>query len=434
MGITVQLPPVLEYQHRALFGPERIAVVEGSTKCGKTYPCILWLLNELFRTGAENRAYWWVAPFYEQAKIAYRRTCEMLRQADHARTLWKSNEQELSIVVRGRGLVQFKSADKPDGLYGEDVFACVIDEASRCKEAAWHAVRSTLTATGGPVRVIGNVRGRKNWAYALARKAEAGAVGMTYSKITCMDAVKAGIITREEVESAQAELPDWVFRELYLSEPSEDGANPFGVNHIERCVRPMSSASPVAFGVDLAKSSDWTVVIGLDADGCVCVFDRWQRVPWQETQTRIAGYVRDVPALVDSTGVGDPIVERLVESCPRLEGFKFTAHSKQQLMLGLASAIQSAEVGFPDGPVKLELMEFEYVTSPGGRVQYAAAANHHDDCVCALALAVQCRTTTNSGFEFQLGGREPPRLSEDEDVAIGMQRREEYRNRFFAGD
>jgi hypothetical protein len=42
-----------------------------------------------------------------------------------------------------------KSGEKPDGLYGEDVFAAVIDEASRMREEAWHALRSTLTATRG---------------------------------------------------------------------------------------------------------------------------------------------------------------------------------------------------------------------------------------------------------------------------------------------
>ena len=53
-------------------------------------------------------------------------------------------------------MLWFKGADKPDALYGEDVYAAVIDEASRCKEEAWHAVRSTLTATRGPIRIIGS--------------------------------------------------------------------------------------------------------------------------------------------------------------------------------------------------------------------------------------------------------------------------------------
>jgi hypothetical protein len=30
------------------------------------------------------------------------------------------------------------------------------------KEDAWTAIQSTLTATRGPVRIIGNVKGKKN--------------------------------------------------------------------------------------------------------------------------------------------------------------------------------------------------------------------------------------------------------------------------------
>jgi hypothetical protein len=36
-------------------------------------------------------------------------------------------------------VVWFKGGDKPDSLYGEDVYAAVIDEASRCKEEVWAA-------------------------------------------------------------------------------------------------------------------------------------------------------------------------------------------------------------------------------------------------------------------------------------------------------
>jgi hypothetical protein len=78
-------------------------------------------------------------------------------------------------------MVAFKSAEKPDNLYGDDVYAVVIDEASRVRQESWHAVRSTLTATRGPVRIIGNIKGRKNWFYDLARKAEAGEEGMHYA-------------------------------------------------------------------------------------------------------------------------------------------------------------------------------------------------------------------------------------------------------------
>ena len=387
---TLNLPPITPYQQRAIFGHERSAVIEATTKAGKTYGCILWLLHMAGVLGLDKpaREFWWVAPIYEQADIAFRRCRTMLIQADPTLTIWKPNESKLSITLANGATLRFKSADKPDGLYGEDVYAAVIDEASRCKEEAWHAVRSTLTATGGRVRIIGNVKGRKNWAYHIARRAESGTLGeWGYAKITAHDAVGAGILTTDDVAMAKAELPDAVFRELYLAEPSEDGSNPFGLEHIARCVGTMGHGKPVAYGVDLAKSVDWTVVIGLDADGRVCAFDRWQHTPWDQTTERVMAMIGDTPALIDSTGVGDPIFEAIHRRSPMAQGFKFTSTSKQQIMEGLAVAIQSGRVQYPDGPIRTELDSFEYeVTRTGAR--YTAPDGVHDDCVCALALAI----------------------------------------------
>jgi hypothetical protein len=144
-------------------------------------------------------------------------------------------------------------------LYGEDVWAAVIDEASRFKTEAWHAVRSTLTKTRGPIRIIGNVKGRKNWFYNLARHGEAGHPNIAYHKLTCWDAVEAGVLDPEEIKAAQAELPERIFNELYMAEPSDDEGNPFGHAAIEACIAPLSSELPVAWGWDLARKQDWTV-------------------------------------------------------------------------------------------------------------------------------------------------------------------------------
>jgi hypothetical protein len=301
--------------------------------------------------------------------------------------VYTANETELTLTLANGAVIWFKRADTPDSLYGEDVYAAVIDEASRCKEDAWYAVRSTLTATRGPVRIIGNVRGRRNWMYHLARRAEAGADGMHYAKITAPEAVAAGILDAAEIDDARAQLPDHIFRELYLAEPSDDGGNPFGLTAIERCIAPLSTAEPAVWGWDLAKSKDWTVGIALDGDGVACRVERWQ-APWETTIDRIITYTGMTSALVDSTGVGDPVLEALQKRSPtgNFEGFKFTGPSKQQLMEGLAVAIQQQQIHYPDGVIVNELETFEYVYTRAG-VHYSAPEGLFDDCVCALALA-----------------------------------------------
>lgn len=389
---TFELPAVTAYQRDAIFCPDRSVMIEASTKAGKTYGCILWLLHRAMNArpgtgGGGVGEFWWVAPIYEQTRIAYRRFKRLLRDTDPAGREWDSNDTDPSITLGNGAVLRFKTAEKPDNLYGEDVHAAVIDEASRCKEESWHAIRSTLTATNGRVRIIGNVKGRKNWAYHLARRVEAGSLpGWRYAKITAADAVKAGLITAAEVEAAKRELPEHVFRELYLAEPSEDGSNPFGLQHIAACVGPLSSAKPEVFGVDLGKSLDWTVVIGLDRDRRPCVFERWQHKPWEATVDLIHSLVGSQPALVDSTGVGDPIVETLQREAGNIEGFKFTQVSKQQLMEGLCLSVQRRGVGVLDGPMRAELEAFEYEPTRTG-VRYAAPEGMHDDCVVALALA-----------------------------------------------
>lgn len=385
-------PKLYKKQLQALFALERIVCCEASTKAGKTHGCIVWLFEKAFLTGRPGRNYWWVAPISAQAKIAFNRMKRALPDGT-----FTANHSELILKLKFNGAeIHFKSADKPDSLFGEDVYAAVVDEASRCKEDSWFAVRSTLTATQGPIRMIGNVKGRKNWFYTLSRRIESGDIkDAAYFKLTAWDAVQAGIFPIEEFESAKSMLPDHIFRELYLAEPTDDGGNPFDIRAIAACVRKEMSTKPVAgWGWDLAKSVDWTVGIGLDEDGDTVEFERFQR-GWKDTVRAIRRSTGDTPALVDSTGVGDPVLEYLQEledgqsaESSNFQGFKFTQASKQQLMEGLAVAIQQGDITFPDGQIRLELEAFEYEYTRTG-VRYSAPEGYNDDCVMALALAVR---------------------------------------------
>ena len=113
---------------------------------------------------------------------------------------------------------------------------------------------------------------------------------------------------------------------------------------------------------------------------------------------------------VDSSGVGDPIIERLIrEGGSNFEGFKFTAQSKQQLMEGLMAAVHKSEIRLPapdhmpassDDPVHLalEMESFEYEQRPNGSDRYCAPEGQQDDGVMAIALA-QSRKAEVGGFD-----------------------------------
>lgn len=371
-------PPMTPYQLEIMDCEERFACIEASTKAGKTASMIVWLFEEALKIG-ENQGVDWIAPVFGQSRIAF----ERMKVQISDRNFFKVNEQRLLLTLPHGAMIRFKSGDNPDSLYGDDCYAAVMDEASRQKEAAYIAVRSTLTKTKGKLKMIGNVKGRKNFFYKLAMRAKAKEPGYFYKKITAYDAVEAGILDLQEIEDARRDLPEAVFKELYMAEASEDGSNPFGFDHISRCVYGLSTLPAVCYGIDLAKKNDWTVITGLDKFGQVCYFDRFQK-DWKQTKETILA-LPPGKITIDSTGVGDPIAEEIAR-VRETEMFIYTSRSKQQLMEGLAYGIQNREITVLEGVMKDELDSFEFEYTRSG-VIYTCPSGMHDDCVNSLALA-----------------------------------------------
>lgn len=211
-------PNLTNYQKKILFSLARFTITEASTKAGKTYSHIMWLYgkaNEL--EDATNHNYWWVAPVYNQAKIAFKR----LRRYLAVTGMYNFNESNLIITCPNGAEIHFKTAEKPDNLYGEDVYACVFDEAPRARAEAWYALRSTLSSTEAPCKLIGNFGGISNWVHKLKEKSKDDPE-YEYFKITCWDAIAEGILSEREVLQAKKDLPVKIFKELYEAEPSED--------------------------------------------------------------------------------------------------------------------------------------------------------------------------------------------------------------------
>ncbi len=383
-------PPVYPYQRAILDSPARYTVCEASTKVGKTASHIIWIFEQALQCKA-NQSCWWVAPTVTQAKIAYDRMKVQITD----KSLFTSNETNRVITLITGAKIEFKTAERPDNLYGDDVYAVVFDEFTRAREEAWFALRSTITSTGGKCKFIGNVKGSKNWGHKLAMKAKTGEdPNYQYFKITAYDAADAGMLTKDgrmfidEINDAKRDLPESVFKELYLAEASEDGNNPFGLQHIRRNIYPLSTNQTEFYGIDLAKYTDYTAIIGMDALGGVTYVDRFQN-DWKQTKERII-LLPDKPTMIDSTGVGDPIVEDVCRVRQNTVGVRFTSLSKQQMMEGLAYSIQNRAITYPDGVIVDELEQFEFEYTRSG-VKYTAPPGVHDDCVCGLALVDKCR-------------------------------------------
>lgn len=367
--MQILLPSPHINQQKILENDKRFRVIMCGRRFGKSE--LSQILSVTYASRGLSVAY--ITPTYGLAKVFFGKLTEALP--------FPNNKSDLKIAFPTGGEIEFFTGERLDNLRGRKFHLVIVDEASFIPdlENGWNnSIRPTLTDYKGKAVFLSTPKG-KNFFYSLFMKEGENDWGSF--KFTSYD---NPFIDPQEIDDARMQLPDVVFEQEYMANPAENSANPFGNAFIRNCVKPISNKPVVAFGIDVAKSFDHTVIVGLDDSGNVAYLDRFQ-MDWHNTKENIKRLPR-CPILIDSTGVGDPILEDLKRDGLQIEGLKFTSQSKQQLMEGLSTAIQQTKIGFPDGVIKDELEVFEYEFTKSG-VRYSAPTGFHDDAVCALALA-----------------------------------------------
>ena len=346
--------------------------------CGRRFGKSELAQIEIIYEAIKGNSVAYITPTYQLAKTFFNKLVKTIP--------FENNKSDLTIQFPNDGSVMFFTGERLDNLRGRKFHLVIVDEASFIPnlEDGWlNSIRPTLTDYKGRALFISTPKG-KNYFYSLFMKS--GESDWQSFKFTTYD---NPYIDTAEIDDARKQLPQAVFEQEYMANAMENASNPFGSKHINECIKPISTLPVAYYGIDLAKSYDWTVIIGLDAQGNVAHYQRFQK-DWLQTKQTILQLEKTKPIVIDSTGVGDAITEDLQKHFNAMHGFKYTASSKQQLMEALASAIHQKEIGFPDNEIKSELDVFEYQYTATG-VRYNAPAGFHDDCVNALALAIKCK-------------------------------------------
>lgn len=321
-------PQLYEAQERAIFAPTRFAAVEASTKAGKSVGCLAWIVEEALTGPGDGATYPWIAPAYSLSQNMYRRTKRMLG----TEAVYATNESDLALTLANGAQLWFRSGDRPDLLYGFDSHGLVIDEASRVSEESWHAAYSTLSATNGRARLIGNVSLRRDWFWKVCREIEAGErPDWSYARLTWEHAVEAGVIPPSVIEEARRSLPGPVFEALYEARQPSEGLGLFNTDKLRTI--DTAETDPTAVKVrawDMAASattrSDYTVGAlmrrGLDDEITVAdvVRGRWE--PDEVLDVIVQTAVKDGPTteiiLEEEKGSSGKLLAEAVRR--RLEG------------------------------------------------------------------------------------------------------------------
>ncbi|MDP6461701.1 MAG: hypothetical protein QGH59_07970, partial [Gemmatimonadota bacterium] len=193
-----------------------------------------------------------------------------------------------------------------------------------------------------------------------------------------------------EIAAARRAMPAWLFQQEFLAEFVDTGDAVFPAAEVDAIVddalpvgTPYDPARTYVDGWDLAKHIDWTVGITLDTTetpATLVAFDRFQRVPWPVVDQRIAERQAAYGSTVwiDSTGVGDVTLDHSQVPSGRMNGFRFTARSKTELLVNLQAMIEKRQVRIPPiGQLVAELKNYRWEDK----------AIPETDSVMALALA-----------------------------------------------
>lgn len=308
-------------QHAAIYAPEGNAIIEASPKAGKTLGCLQWQIEETERfSDPALKRHLWVAPVLAQSEIAMRRAYQEVLDIEEV-DVHKTNR---TIVLPSGAVLVFRSGDRPDLIYGEDYHSVVVDEASRLTEDAWLAALSTVNATGGRMRLIGNVHGRRNWAYKLARRVEKGDLAdWEYHRLVQADAIDAGIVDPDDDALLRNLVTASWYRELYNAEAADDG----GI-HI-----PTELLLPASLPDVRLKARGWDLAVSEAGDYSVGVRTEASSVGyWYVDVVRDRLQPNDLIDKITEVAIADgPEVDQVVEEEKGASGSLFVETLRREL-------------------------------------------------------------------------------------------------------
>jgi hypothetical protein len=279
-------------------------------------------------------------------------------------------------------------------MRGDGPSFVVFDEASKCPKEAWtEVVRPALADNQGGGIFISTPWGR-DWFWELFMRGQDPNEPDYWSH--SFPTWANPFIPAKEIEEARRTLPEFVFKQEFEAVFLDDAASVF--RKIDQCVGgtfedPIPGHYYVT-GWDVAKQDDYSVITTIDCNtGQIVDFQRFNRIDYG---LQLDNYVvptvqryNNAHVIMDTTGVGSPILEEAQKRDISVEGYYFTNASKKELIDRTVVAIEQHYISYPAIPVLLtELKEFSYEITKSRNVIYGAPEGKHDDCVISLCLAV----------------------------------------------
>jgi len=199
--------PLSKPQKQVLECDKRFRVLITGRRFGKTFLAVTELAK--FSRYPKKKV-WYVAPTYRMAKdIVW---FELVDKLTKHKWIKKTNNSDLSILLRNGSTISLRGADNENSLRGVGLDFLVMDEFADVKEHAWYEVlRPTLSDKNGSALFCGTPRGYGNWSYNLFTKEDDSWASFQF---TTLD---GGQVSANEIEQAKADLDERTFNQEYMA-------------------------------------------------------------------------------------------------------------------------------------------------------------------------------------------------------------------------
>lgn len=387
-------------QGKVLDGKGKVKILCCGRRWGKTellakYICYKSLTNEKFNTMI-------ISPTSDQCTIIYREIIDTLQSSPYKLLIDSSKEVPFPELILANGSIIRARTSGDDGrnIRGHGKFhLIVLDEGAFIPDRVIKEVIDPMRLDLDPQMIMASTPfGKSNAFY---------------------ERYMRGIEDGKEYQSFHygsrdnPYLKKNVFDELikdmgeiaYLQEieaiPQDDSSALFRWEHIIAGAvgsfeEPQKDRCYVA-GVDIAKLHDYTVICILDIKDEVkklVAMDKFRGLDYPQTEDRIISLCQKFGVsrlLLDQTGIGEPVIDHLKKKAKfSIEGMTFTEVSKNDLISGLAVALQNGKIIYPkDEKIINELKYYGYKMTASKHIKLGARGSHNDDIVSALALALK---------------------------------------------
>jgi phage terminase large subunit-like protein len=396
----IAVPPILlrPDQQAIVDHLARYKVVACGRRWGKTELGKQSVLRALTQ---DNQHVYWLAPTYHMAGQVWRdfkryyRPQEGTIITEHDRLLQLVNGSWLSI----------RSTHTPDNLRGAGLDYVVMDEAAFMRPEVWgEIVRPMLLDRQGHALMISSPNG-KNWFWeAYQMGIERGELWASFQHPTRHNPA----LSAQDLLDIQKNTPERIWRQEYEAEFVDDMGQVF--RNIRACAIAPQNSQPVlgeryVAGVDWGREGDYTVMVVLELDSKRMVaMDRFNQVGWEVQRARLKSLVDDWKierVLAESNSIGSVNIEALERDGVPIMPFVTTSPSKTRIIEALVLALECENIQLlPDEILIQELSAYSMKRLTSGAWQYSAPRGMHDDCVMALALALECSQQPRITLDF----------------------------------